>query len=209
MFALISFVVRCGHLANNFCCLSYFLLPQLFITHCVLYIMCSVTCSVRRMWMCNHVLATCVQATSPSVLNQVLCFCVEAAETLRRFAADFSVTAVWGASKEVAVFILLSLLSELVSVNEAYLALTVSTSALVGSGVSSSLCTHVFIFPFCLPLRIAILKAISLLWFYVKLCTTGKQVLGKQVKVLVFKVLSMGAAQPPSLKLGIFSVWGN
>lgn len=105
--------------------------------------------------------------------------------------------------------IILSLLSELVSVNEAYLALTVSTSALVGSGVSSSLCTHVFIFPFCLPLRIAILKAISLLWFYVKLCTTGQQVLGKQVKVFVFKVLSMGAARPPSLKLGVFSIWGN
>lgn len=57
-----------------------------------------------------------------------------------------------------------------------------------------------FHFPSCLALVVTILEAISLLGFWVKMCSTDKQ-----VKVLALKVFSVGAAQPPLPKLGVLS----
>lgn len=57
-----------------------------------------------------------------------------------------------------------------------------------------------FNFSSCLALIVTILKAMSLLGFWVNICTTDKQ-----IKVLALKVFSVGAAQPPLPKLGMLS----
>lgn len=139
---------------------------------------------------CEYVIASWASVYKPP-LDKILCFCVETARNTHRFWCCLFCN-FWLRTSNSSYSVRASGLSELVSVNAAYLGpqellVAVRLVGRIVSTVPSS-----FYFPFCLALTVAILEAISLVWFCVKKCTA-------QINKLRFLFSKCCQWEPPNL----------